>query len=315
MAKTKQTRVEAVPTEGPGSHRKVALFAALGLVVGVSWPVLAGKHLGPHVPGAKKDDDEPAVMALASASNSATAASASSASVELPRGASSAELEAAPLPATKHSVTVDGGSITSCWHGKEKLEGARCGVLKLDRTVVPNLRQLTSCPSALGLTGDLNLSFDIDFEKKAIRVKKGKKSVALPAAGEHDKTARGAELPNTTVTGILACVADYVRELQAEKIPHEHGRYLVDFNLHFRAHAEAPTAKVEEESAGVEEGTDAVASIVFDSALLRDEPRTGKTVARLVRGTHVKILGSRKDWFEVKMGNHQGWLYRSVIGR
>ncbi len=328
LAKPQKTRVDVPQDEGPGSHRKVAVLAAIGLVIGVSWPVLAGKHLGPNVPGMKKDADDDVHAAGSGTANAGTTPSALATGIALSKVASADESETPAPPATKQTVTVDGGTIVTCWHGKEKLDGARCGTLKLDRTFVPNLRQLSSCPSALGLTGALSLTFDIDFDKKAIHVKKGKKSAGPAADGGNPKSApptgaagasadvpSRAELPTTTVSGILACVADYVRDLQAEKIPHDHGRYLVDFALHFRAHTEAPTAKVDEEAPVAEPAGDDVATIAWDSALMRDEPRTGKTVARLVRGTRVKILGSRKDWFEVKMGNRQGWLYRSALGR
>ncbi len=320
MAKGQAPRVELPKDDGPGAHRKVALFAVVGLALGVAWPIAFGKHVGPNVPGIKKDaDDDATAASTASASAAATLAAAAPTGLALSKVASSDDAssddEKPAAPATKQLVTVDGGTITTCWHGKEKLEGARCGTLKLDRTLVPQLRQLTGCPSALGLTGDLNLSFDIDFEKKAIHVKKGKKTAAVATERDDGKAAKVAELPSTTVSGILACVADYVRDLDAGKIAHDHGRYLVDFGLHFRAHTEAPVAKSEEDAPAAEPTSDDVATIAWDSALLRDEPRTGKNVARLVRGTRVKILGSRKDWFEVKMGNRQGWLYRSAIGR
>jgi len=302
----------------------VAVLAALGLVVGLAWPVLAGKHLGPNVPGLKKDED---AQAAASATAGPAKAKTASSGVALSKAApaegsatsgSAPELttEAAPA-AAKQAVLVDGGTISACWHGKEKLDGERCGTLKLDKTVVPVLRQLGACPSALGLTGDLQIVLDLDFGKKtSIQVKKGKRSASPATDGDDGKPGKVSELPTSTVSGVLACIADYVRELSIEKVAHDHDRYLVEFPLHFRAHGDAPTARTEEDAPTTPEAaSDDIATIAWDAAVLRDEPRTGKNVGRLVRGTRVKILGSRKDWFEVKMGSRQGWLYRAALGR
>lgn len=324
MSNGPKTRVTIPPADNPRSHRRVAALAGLGLAIGLAWPVLAGKHLGPNVPGLKKDGEDEAAAAASSSASPAKPKPAPT-GVALSKGApaegsaaSDAERDTDRAPAaTKQSVVVDGGTISACWHGKEKLEGDRCGTLKLDKTVVPVLRQLGGCPSALGLTGDLTVVLDLDFGKKTnIQVKKGKNSAPPAKDGGDGKPAPATELPSSTVTGVLGCVADYVRDLSIDKLAHDHDRYLIEFPLHFRAHGDAPTAKSEEDApAAAEPATDDVATIAWDAAVLRDEPRTGKSVGRLVRGTRVKILGSRKDWFEVKMGNRQGWVYRAALGR
>jgi hypothetical protein len=307
-----KTKVELPPADGNTGHRKVALLAALGFALGLSWPTLAGKHIGPQVPGAKSEPSEEAPAASASASARPAASAVNSGAAE-----PSASVAASAAPAkNQQKVVVDAGTILTCWKGKEKIDGEQCGKLKLDRTIVPLLEQLGSCPSALGLTGDLEITIDIDFDKKSIHVKRGKRAAAKADPDKKEgKAPKSNELPGTTVSGILACVADYVREVQADKIPHEKSRYSVQFALHFFAPGAAPQPKTEEETPTAEPEDGDVATIAWDSALLRDEPRTGKVVARLVRGTRVKILGGRKDWYEVKMGNRQGWLYRSAVGR
>ncbi len=320
MSPRQQTQVTVPQADESRAHRNIAVFAGLGLVVGLAWPILLGKQLGPNVPGNKKDDDAPAASASAAAKAPASVASGVALSKGVPAEGAAEGADAEPEPAkTKQSVTADGGTITACWHGKEKLDGERCGTLKLDKTVVPVLRQLGACPSAVGLTGELAVVLDLGFDKKdrktSVQVRKGKKSAAPSSEGGDGKSAKSSELPTSTVSGVLSCVADYVRDLSLEKIPHEHDRYLVEFGLHFRANGDAPTVRSEEEAPTSEPTGDDVATIVNDSAILRDEPRTGKSVGRLVRGTRVKILGSRKDWYEVKMGNRQGWVYRAVIGR
>ena len=58
-----------------------------------------------------------------------------------------------------------------------------------------------------------------------------------------------------------------------------------------------------------------MASVTWDTALVRSEPKTGKVLMRLVRGTRVKILGRRKDWYRVKIREKEGWIYRGALGR
>jgi hypothetical protein len=51
---------------------------------------------------------------------------------------------------------------------------------------------------------------------------------------------------------------------------------------------------------------------------VRDVPKVGQVVARLPRGTKVK-LGTMKDgWYAVKFGDdfsEGGWLHRGAVGR
>ena len=37
-------------------------------------------------------------------------------------------------------------------------------------------------------------------------------------------------------------------------------------------------------------------------------------VARLVRGTKVKLVGKQGDWYKVESGSKAGWVYRGTIG-
>jgi uncharacterized protein YgiM (DUF1202 family) len=56
------------------------------------------------------------------------------------------------------------------------------------------------------------------------------------------------------------------------------------------------------------------AIVAWDTALLRKEPKDGEVVARLVRGTKVKIVGKQSDWYKVESGSKSGWVYRGTIG-
>jgi hypothetical protein len=293
MGRAAKTLRVSVPADDKTPWRRTLLVAALGLGLGVLWPSLAGIRIGPHVPGGKPSEDgaeaaaeqpaapEPAVPALAGSTPAEPA----------PAGEE-------PARAKEQSVVVSTGTIARCQDGKKQLKGDECGKLGADRVLVPSLQELKRCPSALGLTGAMQMGFDIDFDKKQIHVVAGK-----------------GDLPMTTVNGIVACAADYMRDVSAEKIPHEHARYTVFYDLTFYPPGAAPPTEGASEAAGDDDAADrSLATVSWDSALIRDEPKTGKVVVRLVRGTRVKILSSRKDWYRVKIGSHEGWVYRGALG-
>jgi len=283
-----EVKIPAPADERPRWSR-VGVFAAVGLVVGLAWPTLAGMRVGPDVPGAK-DGEEAAPPPPASASV-APQASASAPALSSPA--------AAQVRSNQQTVVVAGGEIADCYEGKERIEGEKCGTLKLDQTFGPRLEQLKGCASAIGLTGEMEIGFDLRFDKKEIKVLKGKKT----------------DLPNSTVQGILVCTADYIRDVQPDKIGHKYPRYRVFYQLKFYPPGAAPnTVGVQEEENEGDGSERGIASVSWDTALVRSEPRTGTVVSRLVRGTKVKLLGRRKDWYRVKIGDKDGWVYRGAIG-
>lgn len=267
---------------------QVGIFAAVGLVIGVAWPSLAGIHIGPSIPGSKKPDAQPTPSAA-----TATPSAVSSAAVPAAKPAPAAEV------LDKQLVVVSGGTIEHCFAGRDRLEGDACGKLVVDRLLVPRLEKLDGCPSALGLAGEMGIRFDVDFKKQEIAVRKGETG----------------EVPNSTVNGIMACVADYIADVSADKIPHKHDKYRIKYDLSFHPPGTAPPRSGQDEAA--EDDADderGFASVSWDTGLIRDEPRTGKVVARVVRGTRVRILGRRKDWYRVKIRSKEGWLYRGALG-
>jgi hypothetical protein len=271
---------------------RVGVVASVGLVIGVLWPRLAGLNVGPHVPGANKQ------IPTATASMGAAALSRPAASA-VPLSASAD----APTASNEQLVVVGEGRIDRCWHKRERLSEGQCGPLRVDRALVPRLQQLATCPSALGLKGQLQLGFDLDFKGKEIRLLKGK-----------DKS----DLPSSTVRGIMGCVADYVRDVSHEKIRHKYSKYRVYYTLQFYPPGSPPPtapAESDESAAGEQPDAQGIASVVWDTALIRDEPKAGKVIARLVRGTRVELLGKRKDWYRVRIRTKEGWVYRGAIGR
>jgi hypothetical protein len=65
----------------------------------------------------------------------------------------------------------------------------------------------------------------------------------------------------------------------------------------------------------VSEGT---AQIVWEVGLIRNAPKTGKILARVPRGTTIRVGPVKDEWYPVKPGdgfNGEGWIFRGAIGR
>jgi hypothetical protein len=63
---------------------------------------------------------------------------------------------------------------------------------------------------------------------------------------------------------------------------------------------------------------DTAAQVVWEVALVRDVPKTGKVVARLPRGVAVRVGAMKDGWLPVRYGDgfsNEGWVYRGAIGK
>ncbi|MCC6559273.1 MAG: SH3 domain-containing protein [Polyangiaceae bacterium] len=291
------------PADDQPAWSRVGVIAVLGFALGVAWPKLAGVQIGPSVPGdarAPADSAAPIASAAPSAAPEAPAAPAPSA-------------EAAPK--NEQLVVVGPGTITRCFDKKDK-KVDDCGALQFDPIALPKLKELARCPSALGLEGKLAIGFELHFEKKEVQVVKGKKKTTLPS---------------TTVNGILQCAAREFSNIALDEVPHKYRRYSLTYTATFyppgkhpedaqTGEGKGPGAQGEEgdgESAGTttsESAASGSATISWDTALVRKEPRTGDVVERLVRGTRVKLIGRQNDWYKIDHRGKTGWVYRGAIG-
>ena len=304
MAKTARPLKIDLPT--PADERpvwsKVGIIGAVGFVLGVAWPKLAGVKVGPNVPGDLKPQTE-----LAASAGPVTSAAAPPGSAAPTPSAAPAAPAAPEAPSNKETVGVGPGKITKCWDKKNK-KVPDCGELLLDPVAVPKLTALAECPSAVGLAGKVSVGLEIDFEKKEVHVVKGKK----------EKTS----IPSSTVAGIVQCAARAFANVPLEDVPHTFRHYTVAYGLTFYPPGKAPEEAEEkpaegEEAAGSttsEAGANGSALVSWDTALVRKEPKDGEVVVRLVRGTKVKIVGRRNDWYKIEAGAKTGWIYRGSIG-
>ncbi len=291
------------PSDEQPVWSRVGIIGAAGFILGIAWPKLAGVAIGPGVPG----DARPAETAAATAEPAPSAAPAASAAAAPSAGAS------ADAPAlSRESVTVGPGKITKCFDEKNK-KVEDCGKLQFDPVAVPKVKELAKCPSAIGLDGKLSIGFEIDFQKKEVHVVKGKKTT----------------LPSSTVQGILQCAAREFANVALEDVPHKHRRYTLFYGATFYPPGkappdEAPAAAPKPEGEDGEEGAagsttsessaTGSATVSWDTALVRKDPKDGDVIARLVRGTKVKLVGRQNDWFKVETGSKTGWIYRGAIG-
>ncbi|KYF59641.1 hypothetical protein BE08_20810, partial [Sorangium cellulosum] len=207
----------------------------------------------------------------------------------------------------QQQVVVGPGRITRCSDKKsKKIED--CGELQFDPIALPRLKQLAECPAALGVDGKLPIGFELNFEKKEVQVVKGKK----------------ATLPGSTVSGILQCAAREFSNVSLEEVPHKYRRYSLVYTATFvPPGAQAEAAKTEagsgeqEKAAGTttsETAASGLATVSWDTALVRGAPKEGDVVMRLVRGTRVKLVGRQNDWYKIEHRGKTGWVYRGSIG-
>jgi hypothetical protein len=302
---------------------KVGIIAAIGFVIGVAWPHLAGVRLGPSVP---VEASPSAISARAEAYASPPVAATASPPVSTPQViAPSAPVAAAP-PAEPPSVAVNRGVILSCkTEDGDALKGAKeCGpVSGFDGIAQPRLRKLASCPAAAGASGKLSVVFNIDFPSNKVSVEIGKSSTVV------------------NVEGFGSCVRTGFQGVSLGALDHQNPHYALFYSLNFGSKDATPSSASNASSsampaqsasggslASATTGTpttaapvpmdDASALVVWEVAIVRDAPRTGQVLARLPRGTKVNLGAGQDGWFKVKYGadmSSEGWVYRGAIGR
>jgi Bacterial SH3 domain len=306
MAKKQRPLTVEIPRPGDEqpAWSRVGVIAAVGFVLGVVWPRIAGVHIGPSVPSDLRAQPETA------ASSAAPAASAGAPAAPAP-AAPEAEGKAAEAPAKNEQLVVVGpGRILRCFDRKDK-KIEDCGELQFDPIALPRLKELARCPSALGLEGKLPIGFELDFEKKEVQVVKGKRTT----------------IPSSTVSGILQCAAREFSNIALDEVPHKFRRYSLVYTAtfyppgkHDKLSPEDEGSKDkddEERAAGTttsETAASGTAAISWDTALVRAEPKAGEIVMRLVRGTRVKLVGRQNDWYKIEHRGKTGWVYRGSIG-
>ncbi len=292
------------------SWTKVGVITAIGFLIGIGWPRVMGVRLGPSVPA------DVAVVAAASASAvspregpsavpgaPATAGAPAAAVSAQEPAASAAVAPPAATPSVAVAVAVGHGVVFACRSSDgDALKGPDCGTLPgLDGLVMPRLRKLAECPEAAAAIGKLHLVARLDFGRGSLSLDLGKGQTV--ASADPLLACAKADLSGTALTGVA----------------HDHPRYSVAYTITFE-HASAGGADPGASSArtAAPAGDEGAAQVVWEVAIVRDAPKTGKVLARLARGTSVHLGAPRDGWYPVKFGDSfasDGWLYRGAVGK
>jgi hypothetical protein len=291
------------PSADRPSWTKVGVMAAIGFVVGVAWPRLSGVRLGPSVP------EGPSASVSSAGSSGPGAPSAASTEPVAALAATPSEAVAPPVAPAAGSViaTPSHGTVFACKSADGgSLHASDCDALPgLDRIVMARLRKLADCPAAAGVNGTLHFVARVDFDR------------GVPVELGH---ARGTAPPE----GLLACAKTAIAGVSIAGLAHDKSRYSVAYSVAFAA-AAAPAVPVAPEAGSAAASPRAAhdvaaqtAEVEWEAAIVRDEPKTGNIVARLPRGTALRVGPVKDGWYPIKYGDgfaSDGWVYRGAIGR
>jgi hypothetical protein len=309
------------PPQDRPSWRLVGGLAAAGFIVGIGWPRLMGVRPGPSLPEAPSASVSPPAPAASASAAPAPAAGSpvavvatpspitAVASPQTPGAATLAPL--APLSAPPSAapsaprVNVVSGPVLSCkTEDGDSLKGPDCGKLRgLDGVVAPRLRKLAECPEAAAAAGRLQLVVHLDFARGWVSADLG-----------HTQTVASPE-------PLLACARADLAGATIGSVGHDNARYSVVYSVVFDAAGGAgasPEVATPPPSRPAGDAAEGTAQVVWEVALVRDAPKTGKVLVRLQRGTQVHVGAAKDGWYPVKYGDGnagEGWVYRGAIGK
>ncbi len=281
---------------------KVGVIAALGFAIGIAWPRIAGVRLGPSAPADAVPASSPAPRVADTAGNvPASIASASGSQAPL----TSPVAPVAAAPSGPPVVAVARGLVMSCKteDGESLKGGSACGGAGgFDAVAMPRFRRLAACSAAEGATGKLSATVYLDFPNNRVNVDIGK----------------GSTVPN--VESIGGCLKQQFAGVSLGAVDHTHPRYTLLYSATL-APSQAPSAQPNAAAPGAAAPMSAdspTASVVWEVAIVRDTPRTGQVVARLQRGTKIRLGNVQEGWYRVRYGSafsSEGWVYRGAIGK
>ena len=280
------------PREDRPSWMKVGIIAAIGFAIGIAWPKLTGIRLGPSVPES------------ASASRVAAGGQCRAPCCTRPVGRGSSRCASRlRRRSLGPSVNVGHGFVFACKTADgDSLKRGECGSLSgIDNLVLPRLRKLAECADAANVSGKLHLVVNADFARGTLGVELGRnQAISSPDA-------------------LLVCAKADLSGVSLAGLTHDNPRYSLAYQVMFGAAGATPVASASTPTAhAVAESADGTAQVVWDVAIVRDAPKSGRVLARLQRGTTLHAGAVKDGWYPVKYGDgftSDGWVYRGAIGR
>jgi hypothetical protein len=285
-------RVE-VPAAGQDKPRigRVLVITLIGFAVGVLWPRLAGVKL---VPSAPVEGSESNAGAEPAASDSAEP-EAPPAAKSVP--ASEPEQEPA-APQASDRVKVSEPKVTSCRDAKGERHSS-CDAIDIDASARPKILALAACKGAESVQGTLSVGLELDFAT-------GKVSDVLEG--------KSTKLPKPAADALIECAKKEFSTLSLKGVKHEKQKYTVFYIADFLP----PGAKADEPESASEKVTAASgrATVGWEVAIVREHPKDGEIIARVMRGTRVVVTGRDGDWYRIKFDakGSEGWVFRTAIG-
>jgi hypothetical protein len=273
---------------------RVGVVAAVGFVMGIVWPWLAGVRL---VPGAPVEQGP--VLAATSAPGPSASSAPPPATSLAPTGSAQAQAE----PDSADRVKLGEASVTSCRDAQGKPLD-ECDTVDLASVVSARLRALGGCKGAESAHGMLSIGLELDFAKNRV-----------------ERLLRGVSttLPDGMTETLLGCARKEFATASLEGVQHAHPSYTVFYRVEFLPPGQRAS---DEESEAVEQPNEmtaasGMATVSWDVAIVREGPTQDSALqARLRSGTRVVVVGRRNDWYKVKYDakGSEGWVYKSAIG-
>lgn len=283
-----------IPKPGDDQPRlvRVALIAVVGFAIGVAWPRLAGIKLVPNAPVESE-------ATAATSGDEAKSASPAASAAPPPAAKAAPASEPPPAPPAEPSDRLDVSEpkVTSCRDAKGG-RTEKCDAIPVDGLMRPKILALATCPAADGVQGKLSLGVELDFDSgKATDVLKGKST----------------NLPDATADALITCAKKEFQTLSLSDVKHDHAKYTVFFLVELKPPGPGPDAAKGPKEVATASGR---ASVTWEVAIVRDQPKDGEIVARLMRGTRVVVTGRDGDWYRIKYDakGSEAWVFRTAIG-
>jgi hypothetical protein len=140
---------------------------------------------------------------------------------------------------------------------------------------------------------------------------------------------RSTTLRTSDAQALVDCAERTLGKTTLGELKHGFSQYRVFYLIEFepsgavapRAQAAEPSPTPAPSAAAPEDGTQVVgtsgrAVVVWETAIVRESPKTGTIVARILGGTKVMVTARQGDWYRVKYDGKggEGWVYRESIG-
>lgn len=266
---------------------RVGIIAGVGFVVGVLWPWLAGVKLVPSAP-VEGEKTSAVVSEPASPSPSPTPAPAAKAAP-----AKTAE------PTPEQRVQVGPPIYLNCLD-KDGRKLKRCDEIDFTAVAKARIQSLANCPGADGAAGTFSIGFKLSFpKKKVVKVMRGKSTT----------------LPDDVTAVLMTCAEKEFASATLEGVEHEHVEYVIFYKAEFFPPGSSPSAAGADAGPPVTKAS-GFATVSWNVALIRDKPEDGEVVARILRGTRVKVTGRQDDWYRVKYDSKggEGWVFKGAVG-